>query len=511
MKKYCPNCSKHTDAQGDPLAGRPSWAASRPRTTAVPSGAAVVVLRPTSGQAGRPVQRCAAGRRPLASRRRSTGGRRVHEEARRGTTRRPGGDRHRCRAAGIGRATALRLARDGAAVVVNDIDAEPAAETVALDRGRGRPGAAPRRQHRRPRRRPTACAKAAVDAFGKLDILVNNAGHHPRQDVPRHDRRAVRLRPRRQPQDGLPHDAGGDAVHARGGQGRDRRDRAQPAYHRKIVFTSSVAALMGNPGQVNYTAAKGALIAVTKTLARELGPFGINVNAVAPGLHRDPAHPGQERRRRSTASPSRCGRCRSCSSCARPARRARGHRQRPRVPGLAATPTSSPASRSPSPAASSEGCEPWRSTRTTSARSTRRPGLRGRPREDPRVRDRHRRHEPGLPRRGTPRRRSATATSSRRRRSRSSSSMRASADRDVRPRPRARLQPGGARRAAIRLRPPGHRRRRARRRHAPSRTSGSAAGNDILTTRSDISTVDGEPVVTAWAVTVARGTAEESA
>jgi 3-oxoacyl-[acyl-carrier protein] reductase len=58
----------------------------------------------------------------------------------------------------------------------------------------------------------------------------------------------------------------------------------KPAYNRKIVFTSSVAALMGNPGQFNYTAAKGAIIAVTKTLARELGPFAINVNAVAPGF-----------------------------------------------------------------------------------------------------------------------------------------------------------------------------------------------------------------------------------
>ncbi|MDQ1248796.1 MAG: 3-oxoacyl-[acyl-carrier protein] reductase, partial [Actinomycetota bacterium] len=57
-----------------------------------------------------------------------------------------------------------------------------------------------------------------------------------------------------------------------------------PRHNRKIVFTSSVAALMGNPGQVNYVAAKGGLIAVTKTLARELGPFGINVNAVAPGF-----------------------------------------------------------------------------------------------------------------------------------------------------------------------------------------------------------------------------------
>lgn len=56
------------------------------------------------------------------------------------------------------------------------------------------------------------------------------------------------------------------------------------AHHRKIVFTASAAALHGNPGQYNYTAAKGAIIATTKTLARELGPFAINVNAVAPGF-----------------------------------------------------------------------------------------------------------------------------------------------------------------------------------------------------------------------------------
>jgi 3-oxoacyl-[acyl-carrier protein] reductase len=62
------------------------------------------------------------------------------------------------------------------------------------------------------------------------------------------------------------------------------KETGAPAHQRKIVFTSSVAALMGNPGQFNYTAAKGGLIAVTKTLARELGPFGINVNAVAPGF-----------------------------------------------------------------------------------------------------------------------------------------------------------------------------------------------------------------------------------
>ena len=58
----------------------------------------------------------------------------------------------------------------------------------------------------------------------------------------------------------------------------------KPAYHRKVVFTTSSAALTGNSGQANYTAAKGGIIGLTRTLARELGPFHINVNAVAPGF-----------------------------------------------------------------------------------------------------------------------------------------------------------------------------------------------------------------------------------
>jgi 3-oxoacyl-[acyl-carrier protein] reductase len=61
-------------------------------------------------------------------------------------------------------------------------------------------------------------------------------------------------------------------------------EHGRPAYHRKITFTTSSAALTGNAGQANYTAAKGAIIGLTRTLARELGPFHINVNAVAPGF-----------------------------------------------------------------------------------------------------------------------------------------------------------------------------------------------------------------------------------
>lgn len=56
----------------------------------------------------------------------------------------------------------------------------------------------------------------------------------------------------------------------------------------KIVNLASVAGLYGNPGQMNYAASKGAVIAMTKTAAKELGSRGINVNAVAPGFIKTP-------------------------------------------------------------------------------------------------------------------------------------------------------------------------------------------------------------------------------
>lgn len=183
---------------------------------------------------------------------------------------------------GIGRATALRLARDGAAVVVNDIDPEPAAETVALieaEGGRAIGVVADTIQLDEAHR----LAKAAVDEFGKLDIVVNNAGttrdkmFHGMTDelfdfvVDTNLRTAY-------------HTTLAAMPYMREVAKAEIKADGKPAYHRKITFTSSVAALMGNPGQYNYTAAKGAIIATTKTLARELGPFGINVNAVAPGF-----------------------------------------------------------------------------------------------------------------------------------------------------------------------------------------------------------------------------------
>jgi 3-oxoacyl-[acyl-carrier protein] reductase len=183
---------------------------------------------------------------------------------------------------GIGRATALRLAADGARVVVNDVDAEPAHETAELIVASGGESAvgifdtvdlAAARQ----------LVETTVQRFGKLDILVNNAGitrdkmFHNLDDDLFSTVLDVNL---------------GTAFHTTLAAMPYMREVAKaeiaangrPAYNRKITFTSSIVAFTGNPGQYNYTAAKGAILATTKTLARELGPFGINVNAVAPGF-----------------------------------------------------------------------------------------------------------------------------------------------------------------------------------------------------------------------------------
>jgi 3-oxoacyl-[acyl-carrier protein] reductase len=183
---------------------------------------------------------------------------------------------------GIGAATAMRLASEGAAVVINDLDEGPAAQTaqaIAEAGGRAIPVVANTVDLAEAER----LTAAAVAEFGQLDIVVNNAGttrdkmFHGMTDelfdfvVDANLRTAY-------------HTTLAAMPYLREAAKAEIKETGAPAYQRKIVFTSSVAALMGNPGQFNYTAAKGGLIAVTKTLARELGPFGINVNAVAPGF-----------------------------------------------------------------------------------------------------------------------------------------------------------------------------------------------------------------------------------
>jgi 3-oxoacyl-[acyl-carrier protein] reductase len=183
---------------------------------------------------------------------------------------------------GIGRATAVRFAQEGAAVVVNDVDPEPANETAQEIKEVGgqvlvsTDNTVELEQARQ-------MMNAAAEGFGKVDILVNNAGitrdrtFHNLDDEMFDFVLDVNLKT-------AFHSSLAAMPHMRDPAKREMAEGGKPAYHRKITFTTSVAALVGNAGQANYTAAKGGIMALTKTLARELGPFRINVNAVAPGF-----------------------------------------------------------------------------------------------------------------------------------------------------------------------------------------------------------------------------------
>jgi len=183
---------------------------------------------------------------------------------------------------GIGRATAVRFAQEGAKVVVNDVDPDPAEETAQLVKEAGGE-ALVSTENTVELDQARQLMDRAVEAFGKLDVLVNNAGITRDKTFHNLDDQIwdfvidVNLKT-------AYHSTLAAMPHMREVAKKEMSTQGQPAYHRKVTFTTSVAALVGNAGQANYTAAKGAIVALTKTLARELGPFRINVNAVAPGF-----------------------------------------------------------------------------------------------------------------------------------------------------------------------------------------------------------------------------------
>ena len=171
---------------------------------------------------------------------------------------------------GIGRATALRLARDGVAVAVNYLSNEAAAQAVVAQvrAGGGRAMAV------RANVSVAADVEAMVDKllsdFGRLDILVNNAGI---------TRDTLLLRMGEDDWDAvLDTNLKGAYLCTRAAL----RSMVRRRYGR-IVNVSSVSGLMGNAGQANYSASKAGLIGFTRALAREVASRNITVNAVAPG------------------------------------------------------------------------------------------------------------------------------------------------------------------------------------------------------------------------------------
>lgn len=173
-------------------------------------------------------------------------------------------------AGGIGLATAERLARDGAAIAICDLDAAAAQDAAARINA---DHAVPARGYRANVGDPDAVEQLVADVMrdlGSLDILVNNAG------VTR---------------DNLVHKMSLEnwddvmLVHLRGAflcSRTAQRGMVERGWGR-IVNLSSTSAL-GNRGQVNYSTAKAGLQGFTRSLALELGRFGITVNCVAPGF-----------------------------------------------------------------------------------------------------------------------------------------------------------------------------------------------------------------------------------
>ncbi|HUN51075.1 MAG TPA: SDR family NAD(P)-dependent oxidoreductase [Candidatus Sulfotelmatobacter sp.] len=180
---------------------------------------------------------------------------------------------------GIGQQIALRLARDGAKVVVNDLDEGPAKETIGLIKEIG--GQA------------VACngdvaakdfgeriVKTAVDSFGDCHILVNNAGYTWDSVIQKmtdeqwyaiidvHLTAPFRIL-------------------------RAFFDHLKPAFEaekakglrivRKVVNISSTSGVNGNAGQSNYSSGKAGIVGLSKTLAKEWGRYNVTVNAVAFG------------------------------------------------------------------------------------------------------------------------------------------------------------------------------------------------------------------------------------
>jgi 3-oxoacyl-[acyl-carrier protein] reductase len=177
-------------------------------------------------------------------------------------------------AQGIGKAVALLLARNGAEIVVSDINLEKAEETAKEVQTLGRKALAIK----------VDVAKlddvekmvgAILARFGQVDILVNNAG------IAR-DKLILRMT-----------EEDWDAVLNINLKGTFNCTKAVVRYMSKqrsgkIINIASVVGEMGNAGQGNYAASKAGVIGFTKTIAREFAQRGINVNAIAPGYIETP-------------------------------------------------------------------------------------------------------------------------------------------------------------------------------------------------------------------------------
>ena len=212
---------------------------------------------------------------------------------------------------GIGRAIALKLASEGAQVVVNDLDAAPGdavaaeikaagGEAIAVNGSVSEPGFADR------------FVGAAVEKFGGLDIIVNNAGYTWDSTIQKMTDEQFQamldvhlvapfriLRAAAEP----------IRIIAR------KEAEAGQEVFRKVVNISSIAGLYGNAGQASYSSAKASLIGLTRTMCKEWGRYKVNVNCVAFGLINTRLTQPIEARKRPSTLPGATSRSASSRRC----------------------------------------------------------------------------------------------------------------------------------------------------------------------------------------------------
>ncbi|MCH5203161.1 MAG: 3-oxoacyl-[acyl-carrier-protein] reductase [Oscillospiraceae bacterium] len=175
---------------------------------------------------------------------------------------------------GIGAAIAKRLAKDGFDIAINELSEEAGQQTAEECRSLGVKAsvyAADVSDYAQ----CEELVKKVKEEFGTIDVLVNNAGITRDGLLLRmsEDTYDTVIRINQKSVFNMTKLAGAVMLRQKSGS---------------IVNLASVAGLYGNPGQMNYSASKGAVIAMTKTAAKELGSRGIRVNAVAPGFIQTP-------------------------------------------------------------------------------------------------------------------------------------------------------------------------------------------------------------------------------
>ncbi len=172
---------------------------------------------------------------------------------------------------GVGRAVALGLAKQGANVVVNYTSNENAAnEVVEIIQSMGGKAIAVKADVAQ-KAEVENLVNSAIDTFGRLDILVNNAGF---------TRPAMMIKMTEDQWDQVVD------IHLKGAflcaQAAGLHMKEQKSG--KIINVTSVAGIVGTVGQINYSAAKGGIISMTKSIARELARYNVCANVISLGI-----------------------------------------------------------------------------------------------------------------------------------------------------------------------------------------------------------------------------------